>query len=77
MAPPPTSGDPHPLEAARARFQQFVLDREIRRDTADDLYNVLTTSKVVLVLDDRYINWLCVCVQGVGRVGGCTVCVSA
>ncbi len=41
-----------PLQEPRTRFQEYVMDREIRPDAADDLFGVLTTSKVVLVLDD-------------------------
>lgn len=37
---------------ARARFDQLCVDRELRPDVADDLYGVLTTSRVVLLLDD-------------------------
>ena len=44
---------PAPVDPALQRFRDFCVDREIRPDVADDLYGVLTTSKVVLVLDDR------------------------
>ena len=44
-------GDPS-ADAARARFAQFVAFREIRPAMADDLFGVLTTSRVVLLLDD-------------------------
>ena len=60
------------MDPARARFQDFVVDREIRPDTADDLYGVLTSSKVVLVLDDRCGGIaVCVCVC----VCVCVLCV--
>jgi len=50
--PGPNPAGPSPADMARARFQQFVDDREINPSTADDLYGVLTTSKVALLLDD-------------------------
>ena len=45
---PPTGA----AEAARLRFQQFVAMREVSPSVADDLFGVLTTSRVVLLLDD-------------------------
>jgi hypothetical protein len=47
MAPPPGGVDP-----MRARFQQFCAANEVPPAAQDDLFGVLTTSRVVLILDD-------------------------
>ncbi len=53
-APPPPSSAVDHLDhpVARYRFDDLVARKEVRPDMADDLYGALTTSKVVLLLDD-------------------------